>query len=56
MEVGDLVTPVGEDFEHSIFVYLGKGLWKGWIRLYSPSDGLKIQVRETFVKAVKKCP
>tara|TARA_B100001121_G_C18643327_1_gene600346 strand:+ start:385 stop:537 length:153 start_codon:yes stop_codon:yes gene_type:complete len=48
MKIGDLVTPVSTELE--VFIYLGKGLWQGWIRLYSLKDKKKIQVRETFVE------
>jgi len=58
---GDLVIPVSTDFE--VFIYLGKGLWQGWIRLHSIKDNKRIQVRETFVerfmddlRPVIKCP
>ena len=44
MKTGDLVISVNTEFE--VFIFLGKGLWKGWIRLYSFKDGKKIQVRD----------
>ena len=50
MKIGDLVVSVSTDFE--IFIYLGKGLWKGWISIYSFKSGTKIQVRETFVEVL----
>jgi len=50
MKTGDLVVSVSTDFE--IFIYLGKGLWKGWISIYSFKSGTKIQVRETFVEVL----
>jgi len=56
MRIGDVVVPTSPDLDNTPMIYMGIGLWNGWIRVYCPAAGQIIQVRKTFVKAVKKCP
>ena len=55
-KIGDVVVPTSPDLDKTPMIYMGIGLWNGWIRVYCPAAGQIIQVRKTFVKAVKKCP
>jgi len=57
MKMGDLVIRVSEELEDTPMIYMGKGLWYGWIRVYCPKDHKVIQVRKTYVQKVDiKCP
>jgi hypothetical protein len=53
MKVGDIVVPTNGDVDQSPMIYMGKGLWTGWIRVYCPKDHRVIQVRNTFVQKVE---
>ena len=53
MKKGDLVIPNHDVLEKTPMIFMGKGLWRGWIRLYCPKEQKIIQVRETFVQEVK---
>ena len=50
MKVGDLCTNNGI----SLFVYLGEGQWKGWVRVYELATGEKYQWRRTDLFPLKK--
>jgi hypothetical protein len=57
MKVGDLVVRTSEELDKNPMIYMGKGLWTGWIHVYCPADGRIIQVRKTYVQKVDiKCP
>lgn len=53
MKVGDIVVPTNGSVDQSPMIYMGKGLWTGWIRVYCPKDHMVIQVRNTFVQKVE---
>ena len=52
MKKGDLVVRVSEELDDSPMIYMGIGLWTGWIRVYCPKDHKVIQVRKTYVQKV----
>ena len=57
MKIGDLVVSVSEELDDSSMIYMGIGIWTGWIQVYCPKQQRKISVRRTYVKKVdKKCP
>ena len=56
MKIGDVVIPVNGNVEQTPMIYMGKGLWTGWIHVYCPKSQITIQVRNTYVQTVKKCP
>ena len=57
MKIGDLVVSVSEELDDSPMIYMGIGIWTGWIQVYCPKQQRKISVRRTYVKKVdKKCP
>ena len=53
MKIGDVVVPSNGDVDKTPMIYMGKGLWTGWIRVYCPADGHIIQVRNTYVQKVE---
>ena len=55
MKVGDVVVRTSEDLGlHNLpMIYMGVGLWTGWIRVYCPKDHKVIQVRNTYVQKVE---
>lgn len=53
MKMGDLVIRVSEELDDSPMIYMGIGLWTGWIRVYCPKDHKVIQVRKTYVQKVE---
>lgn len=57
MKIGDVVVATNGNMEQSPMIYMGIGLWTGWIRVFCPQAKAIIQVRNTYVqKVVKKCP
>ena len=57
MKIGDVVVRTSEELDDSPMIYMGRGLWTGWIRVYCPKDLKVIQVRRTYVQKVDiKCP
>ena len=52
MKIGDVVVPSNGDVDKTPMIYMGKGLWTGWIRVYCPADGHIIQVRNTYIQKV----
>ena len=50
MKVGDLCTNRYDD----LFVYLGKGAWKGWVLVYEIVSGRKAQWKRTDLVPLKK--
>lgn len=50
MKVGDLCTNRYDD----LFVYLGKGAWKGWVLVYEIVTGRKAQWKRTDLVPLKK--
>ena len=57
MKMGDLVIRVSEELNDNPMIYMGRGLWTGWIRVYCLKDLKVIQVRRTYVQKVDiKCP
>lgn len=55
MKIGDLVIRVSEELDDAPMIYMGIGLWTGWIRVYCPKDHKVIQVRKTYVQKVEIC-
>ena len=55
MKVGDIVVRTSEDLGLHNFpmIYMGIGLWTGWIRVYCPKDDRIISVRRTYVRKVE---
>ena len=53
MKVGDLVIRASEELDGNPMIYMGKGLWPGWIRVYCPKDHKIIQVRNTYIQKVE---
>ena len=49
MKVGDVVVRTSEE-DSNPMIYMGIGLWTGWIHVYCPKDQRRIQVRRTYVK------
>ena len=52
MKVGDVVVRTSEE-DSNPMIYMGIGLWTGWIHVYCPKDHKIIQVRNTYVKKVE---
>ena len=52
MKVGDVVVRTSEEEDSSPMIYMGIGLWTGWIHVYCPKEKRIIQVRKTYVKKV----
>ena len=55
MKIGDVVVRTSEDplLHNFPMIYMGIGLWTGWIRVYCPKDHKVIQVRKTYVQKVE---
>lgn len=54
MKKGDVLEPVSKDLDKTPMIYMGIGLWTGWIRVYCPKDQKVIQVSKTYVQKVIK--
>ena len=56
MKKGDVVVATDESIAQAIcenpMIYMGIGLWTGWVRVYCPREQKIIQVRKTHVKKV----
>ena len=53
MKVGDLVVRTSEELEHNFpMIYMGIGIWTGWIQVYCPKQQRRIRVRRTYVQKV----
>ena len=51
MRVGDVVVRTSEEEEDSSpMIYMGLGIWTGWIQVYCPKEQRRISVRRTYVK------
>jgi len=50
MKKGDVVVRTSEEEDSSPMIYMGRGLWTGWIHVYCPREQKIIQVRKTYVK------
>ncbi len=50
MKKGDLCTNRYDD----LFVYLGKGSWRGWVSVYEFAAGRKAQWKRTDLVLLKK--
>ena len=56
MKKGDVVVRTSEE-DSNPMIYMGIGLWTGWIHVYCPKEQRRIQVRRTYVKKADiKCP
>ena len=53
MKMGDLVVRTSEELDDNPMIYMGRGLWTGWIRVYCLKDLKVIQVRRTYVQKVE---
>ena len=53
MKIGDLVVSVSEELDDSPMIYMGIGIWTGWIQVYCPKQQRKISVRRTYVQKVE---
>ena len=52
MKMGDVVVRTSEELDDSPMIYMGIGIWTGWIRVYCPKDLKVISVRRTYVRKV----
>ena len=53
MRVGDLVISTSETgLEQVPMIYMGIGIWTGWIQVYCPKLQKRISVRRTYVQKV----
>ena len=50
MKVGDVVVRTSEELDDSPMIYMGIGIWTGWIQVYCPKQQRRISVRRTYVK------
>lgn len=56
MKIGDLLIPIEDCPKPPLYIYLGRGIWRGWIRVFHIQGSRKMSLRKDFVKVVKKCP
>ena len=52
MKIGDVVVRTSEELNKEPMIYMGIGLWTGWIHVYCPREQVMIQVRRTYVQKV----
>ena len=52
MKIGDVVVRTSEELDGSPMIYMGKGLWTGWIHTFIAQNTKIIQVRNTYVQKV----
>jgi hypothetical protein len=52
MKVGDIVVPTNGSVNGSPMIYMGTGLWTGWVRVYCPKEQRVIQVTKEYIKEV----
>ena len=54
MKIGDVVIRTSEDpvLHNFPMIYMGIGIWTGWIQVYCPKEQRRISVRRTYVKKV----
>ena len=57
MKIGDVVVRTSEDpsLHNYPMIYLGVGMWYGWIQVYCPKNKRTISVRKTYVQKVELC-
>ena len=53
MKIGDVVVRTSEELDDSPMIYMGIGIWTGWIRVYCPKSLKIISVRRTYVQKVE---
>lgn len=56
MKVGDVVVRTSfshEELDNHPMIYMGIGLWTGWIQVYCPKQQRRISVRRTYVRKVE---
>ena len=57
MKIGDVVVSTDESIAQAIcknpMIYMGIGLWTGWVRVYCPKEQRVIQVRRLAIEKVK---
>jgi len=53
MKRGDVVVRTSEELNKNPMIYMGIGLWTGWIHVYCPREQKTIQVRRTYVQKVE---
>mgnify|MGYP000495115336 FL=1 len=56
MKIGDVVVATDESIAQAIcenpMIYMGKGLWTGWVRVYCPKEQRVVQVRRLAIEKV----
>ena len=52
MKIGDLVIRASEELDDAPMIYMGIGLWRGWVRVYCPKEQRVIQVTKEYIKEV----
>ena len=52
MKIGDVVVRVSKELYDSPMIYMGKGLWTGWVRVYCPKEQRVVQVRRLAIEKV----
>jgi hypothetical protein len=50
MKIGDVV--VATDYDKNPMIYMGIGLWKGWVRIYCPKEQRVMQLYSSAIKEV----
>ena len=53
MKKGDVVVRTSEELNKKPMIYMGIGMWTGWIHVYCPREQKIIQVRKTYVQKVE---
>ena len=56
MKIGDVVVATDESIAQAIcenpMIYMGIGLWTGWVRLYCPKEQRVVQMRCSAIEKV----
>jgi len=52
MKIGDVVIRTSEELEKNPMIYMGIGLWTGWVRVYCPKEQRVVQVRRLAIEKV----
>ena len=52
MKIGDVVIRTSEELEKNPMIYVGIGLWTGWVRVYCPKEQRVVQVRRLAIEKV----
>ena len=52
MKIGDLVIRASEELDDAPMIYMGIGLWRGWVRVYCPKEQKVIQIKRLAIEKV----